>query len=97
MTVRNFRNNQSIGNGKAVDIVAEKGKERIAIEIETGKSDMRANLAKCQNQPFTSILMVGINESVEQLIKSIIDDSDSHRDSRINVLCARREEYEIKS
>lgn len=36
-----------IGGGKAVDLMAVKGEERVAIEIETGKSNWRENVRKC--------------------------------------------------
>jgi hypothetical protein len=42
------RENYRIGNGKEIDIVVEKDNEIIAIEIETGKSDILANIEKCQ-------------------------------------------------
>ena len=42
-----------IGNGKAVDLVAEKGDERIAIEI--GKSDIKRNVRKCNEAGFETL------------------------------------------
>ena len=40
-----------IGAGKAVDLVAIDEKDRIAIEIETGKSDVVGNVRKCDQRP----------------------------------------------
>jgi hypothetical protein len=45
------------GNG-AVDLVAEGGGERVAIEIETGKSDIAANLTKLATAGFDRVLLV---------------------------------------
>jgi predicted RecB family endonuclease len=47
-----------IGNNKAVDLVAIKDGRRIAIEIETGKSDIQANVEKCKEEGFNDIVVV---------------------------------------
>jgi hypothetical protein len=36
-----------VGNGKRVDLHAQRGERVFLIEVETGKSDVRANIAKC--------------------------------------------------
>ena len=41
-----------------VDLVAEKASERVAIEVETGKSDIRANLKKLSGAGFDRVLML---------------------------------------
>jgi DNA-binding MarR family transcriptional regulator len=48
----------SIGGGSAVDLVVEKDGERLAIEVETGKSDIIANVEKCLNADFTKVFCV---------------------------------------
>jgi len=48
----------SIGGGQSVDLVATKGDERIAIEIETGKSDTEANVRKCREAGFDETVAV---------------------------------------
>ena len=45
------------GNG-AVDLVARKPGECVAIEIETGKSDIRANLEKVRKAGFDRVVLV---------------------------------------
>lgn len=47
-----------IGKGKVIDLVAEKGNERIAIEIETGKSDVKTNVKKCGDAGFEKAIVV---------------------------------------
>jgi hypothetical protein len=47
-----------IGGGKTVDLVAVNGKERIAIEIETGKSDAFHNLTKDLEKDFDRVIVV---------------------------------------
>lgn len=48
-----------IGQGRAVDLVATKGNERIAIEIETGKSDIEGNVRKCKEAGFDEVIVIG--------------------------------------
>lgn len=45
------------GDG-AIDLLAHRGAERLAIEIETGKSDIDANLAKLRAAGFDRIILV---------------------------------------
>ena len=45
------------GNG-AVDVVAQRPGERLAIEVETGRSDIPANLSKLQNAGFDRIILL---------------------------------------
>lgn len=47
-----------IGQGRAVDLVATKGSERIAIEIETGKSDIEGNVRKCKEAGYQTVNVV---------------------------------------
>ena len=47
-----------IGGGKSVDLVAEKDGKRIAIEIETGKSDAEGNLKKDSEAGFDEVVVV---------------------------------------
>ena len=45
-----------IGNG-VVDVVAGRSDERVAIEIETGKSDITGNLAKLRGRGFDRVVL----------------------------------------
>jgi len=49
-----------IGGGKSVDLVAENDKEKIAIEIETGKSNAFHNLAKDLEKGFDKVIVVNL-------------------------------------
>lgn len=51
-----------IDDGKAIDLVATKGNERTAIEIETGKSDVKANVKKCKEAGFGKVIVVYANK-----------------------------------
>ena len=45
------------GNG-AVDLLAERPGERVVIEVETGKSDIKANLAKIPPDEFSRVILI---------------------------------------
>ena len=53
-----------IGGGKTVDVVAESGRERIAIEIETGNADAVANVRKCLDVGFDRVVCFALNKTV---------------------------------
>lgn len=50
------------GNG-AIDLLAERPGERVAIEIETGKSDIPANLAKTGHAGFDKVILLATSPS----------------------------------
>lgn len=52
-----------IGGGKAVDLVATKDGKRIAIEVETGKSDVKGNVLKCREVGFDNVIVVPTSRS----------------------------------
>jgi len=47
-----------IGGGKTVDLMATKDGRRIALEIETGKSDLRASIAKARAPGLSRLVIV---------------------------------------
>ena len=55
----------SLGGGKAVDLVATKGNERIAIEVKTGKSDINENVGKCEKAGFNEFrsIIIGLKDA----------------------------------
>lgn len=60
------------GNG-ATDILAEKPGEQVAVEIETGKSNIKANLDKIQKADFDKIILVAANPSATDKCQKAID------------------------
>jgi energy-coupling factor transporter ATP-binding protein EcfA2 len=59
------------GNG-AVDLLAERPGERVAIEIETGKSDIPANLAKIKKGGFDRVVLVATSPEAVSLCQRAI-------------------------
>jgi Helicase HerA, central domain len=60
-----------IGEGKAVDLVATKGDEKIAIELETGKSDVQGNIRKCKKAGYDSVLSISTSKNNSMVTKKI--------------------------
>ncbi len=58
-----------IGQGKAGDLVIEKGGHKTAVEIETGNSKAMENIKKCTETGFRQIICVATNPLVEKQIK----------------------------
>jgi hypothetical protein len=54
------------GDG-AVDLLAERPGERVAVEVETGKSDISANLAKLKGRGFDRIVLVATSPEASVL------------------------------
>ena len=44
------REEYPVGSGKTVDLFASRGDQRVMIEVETGRSDIPANVTKCARQ-----------------------------------------------
>lgn len=48
---------------EAVDLLAQKNDEKIAVEVETGKSDIPANLEKTRNSGFDKVVLIATSPS----------------------------------
>jgi len=62
------------GNG-AIDILAEKPGERVAVEVETGKSNVKGNLDKIKDAGFDRIVLVATSPSAVTVCQNAIDSS----------------------
>jgi hypothetical protein len=62
------------GNG-AVDLLAERPGERVAIEVETGKSDIKANLEKVQKGGFDRIVLLATSPDASVACTRLIGDT----------------------
>ena len=72
------------GNG-AIDILAERHGERVAIEVETGKSNVKGNLDKIKNAGFDRIILVATSPVAATACQKAIDSSEEDK-SRIEQL-----------
>jgi len=69
-----------IGGGKTIDVLAVKNGERIAFEIETGKSDIKANLNKVKNVGFDRIVFVATSATAVSTCQKVIE-AEGYSDS----------------
>lgn len=53
------------------DLIATKGPERIAIEVETGKSDTQANIEKHRNKGFSRIILLATTKAVLPRLRAL--------------------------
>ena len=73
------------GNG-AVDLLAERPGERIAVEVETGKSDVKANLAKIRQADFDRVVLVATSPSAVTVCQRAVDDTKPGQRPRVELL-----------
>ena len=60
------------GNG-TIDLLAERPGERVAVEIETGKSDIRANLTKLQGKGFDQVVVIATSPTAVNACQRVVD------------------------
>ena len=73
------------GNG-AIDLLAERPGERTAVEVETGKSDVKANLTKIQQANFDRVVLVATSPSAVTVCKRAVDDTRRGKRPRVELL-----------
>jgi hypothetical protein len=74
-----------IGGGKAVDLVATRDGDRIAFEIETGKSDAGANVGKCLDAGWDKVVIIATSATIESKLSGVIP-----QDSRVTLRLASK-------
>ncbi len=75
-----------IGNGKAVDAVAEKDRRKIAIEIETGKSDYIYNVKKDLDYGFDEIMVAALDRRIRERIEQELKEANLEKSERVKLL-----------
>ena len=65
------------GNG-AIDLLATRPGEQIAIEVETGKSDVKTNLKNAQKAGVDRIIFLATSPAALNSCQKILDDKDSN-------------------
>lgn len=66
---------KSVGGGKTIDLVGTKGNETLAVEVETGNSDVLSNVQKCDAARFKKLLVLVTKKSVLPSVSRIIESS----------------------
>ena len=72
-----------------IDLVAARGEERIAIEIETGKSDIKKNIISAL-RAFPELIIVPTSSAAEAITRDIIDMIPRHQRVRIEIIPAKQ-------
>ena len=68
-----------------MDVVAEKEGKRIAIEVETGKSDYIYNIKKNLDYGFDEIIVAALDKGIKEKILSELNETGLDSDERIKV------------
>jgi DNA-binding MarR family transcriptional regulator len=75
-----------IGEGKSVDVVAEKDGKKIAIEVETGKSDYVYNVKKDLAFGFDEIIVATLDNETKEKILAGLKESRLDSDERLKIM-----------
>ncbi|MCK6478697.1 MAG: DUF87 domain-containing protein [Planctomycetes bacterium] len=59
-------------DGGVVDLVATRGQERVAVEVETGKSDALGNVARLAGKGFTRVLVVAVRDGLAVALRPLL-------------------------
>ena len=60
-----------VGGGKTIDLMAMRDGKRIAVEIETGNSDVEANLEKCRREGLQRVVVVATSVRVKRKLQAM--------------------------
>jgi len=74
----------------SIDVIAKKGEERVAIEIELNRTDhIQHNILKCLNADFSSVIIAVYGSSMVKYVENILltnsDIEQHYRDGRVEV------------
>ena len=58
-----------LGNGQAVDLLVTAGERKVAVEVETGKSDWKANVRKCKEAGMDQMIIAATRLALAQGIQ----------------------------
>ncbi|MGB7295228.1 MAG: DUF87 domain-containing protein [Candidatus Aminicenantales bacterium] len=72
-----------IGDGKSVDVVAERDGRKIAIEVETGKSDSFYNIKKDLGVGFEEVICACLNTKVKE---ELLSNSNLAKKDRLRII-----------
>ena len=73
------------GNG-AIDILAERPGEKIAVEVETGKSDIKTNLGKIMKAGFGKIVMIATSPTGVSACQKAVENMGPDHSSKAEIL-----------
>ena len=74
------------GGGQTIDLVATKDGQTLAVEVETGTSDVAANIRKCIRFGCQRVLVLGTSAHAMHHISQSLRDLDTATPERVSVL-----------
>jgi len=75
-----------VGGGKTVDLGIVKGGQRIAVEVETGKSDAIRNIRKDLEAGFDHVISVALTAGVKKKIERQLESAQLSHDQSAKIL-----------
>jgi len=73
------------GNG-AIDLLAEGKGQKVAVEVETGKSNIKGNLAKIKKAGFDRIVLVATSPAAVTACQKAVDSTERNQSPQIEQL-----------
>jgi len=73
------------GNG-AIDILATKSGQKVAVEVETGKSDIKENLNKIRGAGFDKIVLVATSPAASGACQRVIESAGADQAPRVELI-----------
>ncbi|MBW1939385.1 MAG: ATP-binding protein [Deltaproteobacteria bacterium] len=73
------------GNG-AIDILATKPGQKVAVEVETSKSNVKSNLEKIKSVDFDRVILVATSPAAANMCQGLVGAREHHNSLRIELL-----------
>ena len=69
-----------------IDVLARKGSESVAIEVETGKSDVVRNVKNCLSSDFNKVIVVATDEAALEKVERQLAKAGLMIPSRVEIV-----------
>jgi predicted RecB family endonuclease len=73
------------GNG-AIDILAKRPGEKVAVEVETGKSNIKENLSKIKSAGFDRIVLFATSPAAVAVCQRVVDSTEKGQSRVVELL-----------
>ena len=78
-----------MGGGQSIDLVASRDGKRIAFEVETGNSDVAANLRKCLGQGLDRVVFATTSAKADVIVRRRVGDAGNVEALRTTAIISR--------
>ena len=80
------RHEHAVEDNGVIDLLAERAGQRLAIEIETGKSDIRGNIEKLRHAGFDRLVMIATSPSAAIACRKVLDSRERGEPPAVELL-----------